>query len=394
MERVSLGYPLAGVRVLDMSRVLAGPYVGRMLTDLGADVVKVEPPEGDVTRFWGKQIAGLSGYYTQQNVGKRNICVDLRAAGGPELIAELATKADVLIENFRPGVMAQYGLSYDELSVRAPQLVMLSISGFGQTGPESRRAAYASVVHAESGVVERLRPVSGPYTEPRISFADMNAGLHGLVGLLSALHMRHRTGRGQHIDIAMLDTMLATDDYVNMALDELPQPHGIGSDVWESSAGPLVMAGDPRWLWRRLSEVHGLSDGLSADAPLSDKIKARRAEITRFLGSFEQPEALFSALAKAGLAFGCVKDTQTALRSPTVQHRKAIAEVSDRAGGTRSVIQSPYRFSHADSGARDSGAPHRGEHNQTVLGEWLGCGSERVARLTQDGVLLRETPPT
>src|SRR5262245_36342722 len=142
--------PLDGLRVLDMSRVLAGPYVGRMLADLGADVVKVEPPEGDVTRKWGRVTGGLSGYYTQQNVGKRDVCIDLRAPGGPELVRELASAADVVVENFRPGVMAQYGLDYATLSARNPRLVMLSISGYGQIGPEARRPSYAAVVHAES----------------------------------------------------------------------------------------------------------------------------------------------------------------------------------------------------------------------------------------------------
>ena len=143
--------PLQGVRVLDMSRVLAGPFAGRILSDLGADVVKVEPPEGDVTRVWGKMRAGLAGFYTQQNVGKRNVCIDLRAEGGPELVKRLAEHAHVLIENFRPGVMERHGLSFAELSKANPALVMLSISGFGHGGPESHRAAYAPILHAESG---------------------------------------------------------------------------------------------------------------------------------------------------------------------------------------------------------------------------------------------------
>lgn len=388
-----MAYPLTGLRVLDLSRVLAGPYVGRMLADLGADVVKLEPPEGDVTRYWGKKVAGLSGYYTQQNVGKRNVCVDLRRPAGPELVRALAAHADVLVENFRPGVMAQYGLGYDDLSVIAPRLVMLSISGFGQSGPESRRAAYASVVHAESGVVDRLRPLAGgSLAEPRLSFADMNAGLHGLVGVFSALWMRERTGRGQHVDIAMLDTMLATDDYVNLALDGVPTPHGISSDVWDTSAGPMVLAGDPRWIWKRLSAVHGLADGLEQDAPLAEKAAVRKREMTRFLKSFESADALFAALEQAGLAFGCVKDSASAIQSPTVRHRKSVVEVDDRQGGRRPVIQSPYRFSHASSGAQPSGASYRGEHNRAVLMDWLGYGDEPIDALLGQGALLSDLP--
>src|ERR1700761_3162718 len=128
---MSRRYPLSGVRVLDLSRVLAGPYAGRMLSDLGAEVVKIEPPEGDMTRLWGKQLGGVSGYYQQGNAGKYGVCVDLRREGAPELVRKLSARADILIENFRPGVMAQYGLAYPALAERNPRLIMLSISGYG-----------------------------------------------------------------------------------------------------------------------------------------------------------------------------------------------------------------------------------------------------------------------
>ena len=181
-------HPLEGIRVLDMSRVLAGPFAGRMLADLGADVVKVEPPDGDVTRNWGARIHGQAGYFNQQNVGKRGICVNLDAAGGADLIKQLVARADVLIENFRPDVMGRLGLGYDVLKQINPRLVMLSISGFGHNGPESRRAAYAPIVHAESGLIARQKKVTGaPAADIAVSIADTNAALHGLVGLLSAL---------------------------------------------------------------------------------------------------------------------------------------------------------------------------------------------------------------
>lgn len=218
-----MDFPLEGIRVLDFSRVLAGPFAGRMLSDLGAEVVKLEPPEGDVTRGWGHFRGGLSGYYTQQNAGKESISIDLEANGSTALIRRLASKADIVIENFRPNVMARHGLAWKDLCANNPRLIMLSISGFGQEGPESHRAAYASVLHAESGLVARQSEHDGrPASDPVLSIADMNAGLHGLVAILSALHLRERTGRGQHLDIAMLDTMLVTDDYANFAIDGIP----------------------------------------------------------------------------------------------------------------------------------------------------------------------------
>ena len=149
------GSSLEGLKVLDLSRVLAGPFAGRMLCDLGADVVKVEPPDGDLTRLWGAVLGGVPGYFHQQNAGKRDICVDLMKPPGVELVKRLAAQADLVIENFRPGVLARLGLGYEVLKSLREDIVLLSISGFGQQGPESRRPAYAAAIHAEAGLVRR-----------------------------------------------------------------------------------------------------------------------------------------------------------------------------------------------------------------------------------------------
>jgi len=148
-------YPLEGVQVLDLSRVLAGPFAGRMLSDLGADVVKLEPPQEDLTRLWGAVIGGVPGYFHQQNAGKRDVCIDLSVPEGVALAQQLAAKADIVIENFRPGVMDRLGLGYRQLNAARKDLILLSISGFGQDSPESQRMAYAAVIHAESGLVTR-----------------------------------------------------------------------------------------------------------------------------------------------------------------------------------------------------------------------------------------------
>jgi crotonobetainyl-CoA:carnitine CoA-transferase CaiB-like acyl-CoA transferase len=384
--------PLHGLRVLDLTRVLAGPYVGRMLTDLGADVVKVEPPDGDVTRKWGKRKAGISGYYTQQNVGKRNLCIDLRVPGGADLVRRLAKRADALLENFRPGVMEQYGLGFATLLADNPRLCMLSISGFGQTGPEARRPAYASVVQAESGITHRQGALTGqPPADLRISIADMNAALHGLVGLLSALLMRERTGHGQNIDISMLESMLATDDYVHLALDGIPEASNVvTNEVWDVVGGPIVIAGDFRWVWQQLHTGYGLVDTTPPGADIPVKAAHRHAVVGEFLARFSDRKELLQALERADLPFGEVKDTRSALRSPTLEARAAIAHIDDRAGGQRRVIQSPYRFSHAQSGVRGV-ASHRGEHNREVLHDWLALEGGELDALEASGVLLRET---
>ena len=207
----AMASPLDGIRVLDLCRVLAGPLAGRMLADLGADVVKVEPPEGDVSRLFGKKPE--SAYFRQQNAGKRSITVDLTEPEGRDLVLRLAAVADVVTENFRPGVMSRFGLGWPELSAVNPRLVMLSISGFGQEGPERDRASYAGVIHAETGVIARRRTPDGhPPVDLEISMADTVTGLHGVIGVLAALRLRDATGLGQHVDLAMIDAMAASDD--------------------------------------------------------------------------------------------------------------------------------------------------------------------------------------
>jgi len=382
-------YPLAGLKVLDFSRVLAGPFAGRMLSDLGADVVKVEPPDGDVTRQWGRVVAGLPGYYFQQNAGKRNISIDLRAPGARELVLQLVRQADVLIENYRPDVMPRLGLGWDELSAANPRLIMLSISGFGQGGPESHRAAYAPIVHAETGLMERAQRRSGglPRRDLPLSVADTNAALHGLVGLLSAVIMRERTGVGQHIDIAMVDATIATDDQLQYDLDGSEATAPLPSDTWETGAGPILVSGDFRYIWRLVTSRLGVPEVSTPD--LDAKIAARRAAMAAFMLSLKTWDEVEAAFARINVAWGQVRPAANVREQATLAHRGAIVEVDDRAGGTRPVAQSPYRWSSAKSGVKGP-APHRGEHNREVLGEWLGLSDGEVESLAAAGVVLRD----
>jgi len=381
--------PLSSLRVLDLSRVLSGPFAGRMLSDLGADVVKVEPPGGDITRGWGAVRHGLSGYFTQQNAGKRNLCMDLDAPGSSALLLRLAQRADVMIENFRPGVLDRHGLGWASLCGLNPRLILLSISGFGQSSPEAQRPAYAPVLHAEAGIVARQAHFdAAPYTDPVLSIADTNAGLHGLVGVLAALHLRERTGHGQHVDIGMLDAMLATDDYAHFALDAVPTLRG-GGEVWEAPGGPIMITGDFRDIWRVLVGKLGLVDPTPAGAVLEDKIRLRREAAAGFFRSFPDRPALVAALDGVRLAWGDVRPTEAAFTSPSAKARGIVAAVDDRGGGTRPVVESPYRFSAARSGVTQ-GASYRGEHNAEVLAEWLGASPDEIAKLEEAGVLLAE----
>lgn len=379
--------PLAGVRVLDLSRVFAGPVCGRILSDLGADVVKVEPPDGDITRLWGHKAAGLSTYYVQQNVGKQNICVDLREAGGPELIRKLVGHADIVIENFRPGVMARYGLDYESLKAHKPDLVMVSISGFGQTGPESGRQAYAAILHGEAGAIKVGDDVNEAH-DVSFSAADVLSGMHGAIGLLAALRVRDMTGIGQHVDIAMMDVMSFSSDASQSILDDRGHDPR-GGHLFDAVGGPVLLSGDLKWFWHQISTVHGLVDNGAKDRSIPEKKADRHKLITDWLCAFPDRAALCTALDEANLAWGNIRQLGEVLESPTLKHRKTLATIDDREGGARQVIRSPYVMS--ESNTRDPGSiSTRGEDNYDVLGDWLDLSLSEVDALLEQNILLQD----
>ncbi|HVE95292.1 MAG TPA: CoA transferase [Acidimicrobiales bacterium] len=382
-------YPCDDLRVLDLSRVVAGPIAARMLADLGADVVKVEPPEGDITRSWGHVRHGISGWFTQQNVGKRNVCVDVKTEEGVEVVRRLAAQADIVIENFRPGVLARLGLDYEVLRTVNPDVVMLSVTGFGQRGPEQHRPAYAPVIHAETGFLARQAEFDGVLpSDPILSIADTNAGLHGLIAIFAALRLRDRMGTGQHIDLAMHDAMLATDDYAHYALDEEPIVR-LGGRVFDAPGGPILLAGEMKYLWAALSRAHGIDDPAPGAVPIPDKARLRRAALDEWVAGFGDRAELKVALDAARVPWGDVNSTAAAFVSPTAADRGTVAEIDDRAGGRRRVVQSPYRFSAATSGVHGVAA-YRGEHNADVLTTWAAYTEAEVATLESSGVLVAE----
>jgi len=387
MGETMVPLPLTGVKVLDLSRVFAGPVCGRVLSDLGAEVVKIEPPEGDVTRLWGRKAAGLSTYYVQQNVGKQNICIDLRSADGPDLVRQLVGKADIVIENFRPGVMAKYGLDYESLKEHKPDLVMVSISGFGQSGPESSRAAYAAILHGEAGAINMQHGAAGAH-DISFSAADVLSGLHGVIGLLAALRVRDQTGIGQHIDIAMMDVMTFSSDASQSILDDAGHDPR-GGQIFDGTGGPVLLSGDIKWFWHQLSNIHGLTDTGAKDRPVDQKKSDRRQLIADWLVSFDSRDEMCAALDAANLAWGNIRELGAVLDSPTLLHRETIATIDNRDGGTRPVVRSPYSMSETDT--RDPGqVALRGEHNYDVVSDWLGLSLSQIDQLVANDVLLQD----
>lgn len=379
-------HPLKDIRVLDLSRVVSGPFAARMLSDLGADVVKIEPPTGDGTRNHGRKVRDISGFFNQQNAGKRNICIDLQSSDAAELVKDLVGVADIVIENYRPGVMQRLGIDYATLNEVNPKIIMLSISGYGQSGPESYRPSYAPVVHAELGLMHRMARRNGtPPGDLPLSVADTNASLHGLVAILAALHLKTQTGLGQHIDLSMMDATFATDDRVHFELEDVPDSLPL-SPIFDLPFGPVFIATDAKLLFRRLSKRGFLTDPASADTLLDTKIELRQKVITDFLNQCETAQEFAELMHQLDLPWGEIRDPRQLSNQPTLKDRNMIVEVDDRDGGTRPVVQTPFRFSNAESGVRGPSA-HRGEHNRAVLKDWLDLQDPQIDTLTDNAVL-------
>lgn len=388
-----------------MSRVLAGPHCSRLLADLGADVIKVEPPEGDLTRFATTRVNSMSVYYAQQNVGKRNISLDLRKPEAVELILRLVPHSDVLLENFRPGVMDRMGLGYEAVSAISPGIVYASISGYGQKGPWSSRPAYAPMVHAEMGWVEVVaRGRDGvPFHDP-LSHADVYSGVYSAVGVLAALQHRERTGQGQHVELAMAEALMSANEH--MAAEHVGErkrpahfddPHPIfkmkdGRYV-SASAGPTQRGAFASWC-AAMDKPELADDPRFAD---EESRKEHRDELLDVLQewvlTFDTEEELEAALDKGRLVLGVIRTITEAAATDWARERGAVVKISDRRGGEITVPNTPWRFSSARSGVTGEVA-HRGEHNREVLRELLDMSDEEIAKLEADEVLSSRLPTT
>ena len=356
--------------MLDLSRALSGPFAGRILADLGADVVKVELPGADIAQTYGKMTRGRSGLYCAAQRRQALYRAGPAPARDVARLLDLAAVCDVVVENFRPGILDRFGAGWPALSAVNQRLVMLSISGFGQDGPEAGRPAYAPVIHAESGLIGRQADVSkGPPADIALALADSLAGLHGTIAILAALRLRDRTGTGQHIDVSMLDAMLATDDYTHYSVDDHPIWPARG-EAWSAPGGPILIASDRRHIWRQLSTCFGVTDP-DPDAPLEAKLRARATIIGAWVAGHDDRDALKRDLERAKLAWAEIRHAGDVLNSPTVAARGTIVTVTDSDGEPRPVVRMPYRFSNAGSGPV-RGVPETGEHTKDVLAEWAG----------------------
>lgn len=398
------GAPLQGVRVVDFTRVLAGPHCTKALLDLGADVIKIEPPAGDLGRAGLPYVNGIGLYYVQQNAGKRSLSVDLNYPEGRDVVEKLCTDADVIVENFRPGTLARFGLGYEHVQVYNPGVVYVSISGYGQSTSWRNRPAFAPAIQAETGIAEIVRDHFGEaLTEPRgdaCSHADLYTGLEGVIAVLAALLHRSRTGEGQHVDVSMAATMLSVNERAGAMLSGIDtdgEPIALSaneSHIFEMADGSsLTIAASPIYspMFVRYCAMMRRSDLLGDPRYATAKLRRKNlrpllAEVRSWLATFTDFEQLQAQVSEAGLAVGRVRTVTDFADSAWAKEWKAVVEVDDRGGGTVRMPGNPWIFSKSQLPA--PGAPaFQGEHNDEIL-QQFEISTDNVRSMRQRNIIV------
>ena len=404
--------PLSHIRVLDLSRVLAGPWAGQNLADLGAEVIKVERPgQGDDTRRWGppylKDAAGRDtsepAYYLSCNRGKKSIVLDLATPQGQRLARELAAKCDILLENYKVGGLAKFGLGYDDLEASHPHLIYCSITGFGQTGPCRERAGYDLIAQGMGGLMSITgEPDGAPGGGPKrvgVAIADLFSGMYATIAVLAALARRERTGRGQHIDLALLDCQVAM--LANQAMNYLTSgrppprmgnahPNVVPYQPFATADGEIIVAAGNDAQFAGLCAVIGRPD--LADDPDFATNAARIRNRERLLPMIaEQIKARTrrewqDALEAVGVPCGPINALDEVFAEPQVRARGMRFELDHPLAGRVPMVASPMRFSDTPI-EYHAPPPLLGEHTDDVLGELLGLDAGAIARLREGGVI-------
>lgn len=391
---------LDGVTVLDLTRVLSGPYCTMMLADMGARVVKVEQPgKGDDTRAWGPPFqAGESAYFLSVNRNKESITLNLKHPDGRRVLDALLERADVLVENFRPGTLERMGLGYAEVARRRPGLVYCSISGFGQTGPRRREPGYDAVLQGEGGLMSITGEQDGPAYRLGVAIADIVSGMFSAYGVAAALLARHRTGRGQLVDVGMLDAVAAVLTYqagIYFATGTAPgrlgnrHPTITPYESLETADGELVVAVGNDQLWRTFCGVLGADD--LADDPRfrtnKDRVAAREALRPMLVERLRaRPAAEWLAdLKAAGVPCGGVRDLEQVFTDPQVLERAMVVALDHPVAGAIRQLGVPVKLG-GTPGAVRTPPPTLGQHTTAILGE-LGIGDAEAARLRAAGAI-------
>ena len=396
--------PLDGLLVLDFSRVLAGPYCTMQLADLGARVIKVEQPgRGDDTRAWGPPFVGReSAYFLSVNRNKESLALDLKQPRARPIVEALLARADVVVENFRPGTMHRLGLGYDAIAARHPRVVYCSISGFGQTGPRRAEAGYDAMMQAEGGLMSVTGAADGPPFRLGVAIADIATGMFAVQGILAALFARERSpqhARGQHVDIAMLDAVTALLTYqaaIAFSTGETParmgnrHPSIAPYDTFAAADGDFVLSVGNDDQFRRLARVLG-RPSLAEDARFAtnaDRVgnyTALRGELAPLLETWTRA-GLLKTLTAAGVPSGAVRTVTEALADPQLVAREMIVPLEHATAGPIRVLGTPLKLSGTPATVRTP-PPALGQHTGAILRHDLGLSEAEVEALQESGTV-------
>ena len=392
--------PLKGIRVLDLTRILAGPYATMILRDLGAEVIKIEQPGvGDEARDFGPFKNDFSLYFMSVNRGKKSVTLNLKAPRGKELFLELVKGSDILVENFRPGTMEKLGLGYESLKAHHPSLLYAACSGFGQTGPYAMRGAYDMIIQGMGGIISITGEPDRPPVRVGTSIGDITSALFTAIGILSALRHRDQTGEGQLIDVGMLDCQVAILENAMVryfSTGDIPRPLGrrhpaiTPFEVFESADGYVVIAIGNNELWRKFCEHVNHPELIDNERFHTNALRTENHEslfpILAEIMCRRTTDAWVEALEEIGVPCGPVNTVDKVANDPQVLARDMIAEVEHEVTGAVQIPGIPIKLSETP-GQIDAPAPNLGEHTSEVLTGLLGLDAEEVNQLKQDEVL-------
>ncbi len=393
--------PLSGLTVLDLTRVLSGPYCTMMLADMGARVIKIEQPgKGDDTRGWGPPFQnGESSYFMSINRNKESLTLNLKHPDGQRVLEGLLDKADVLVENFRPGAMDRMGLGYADVSKRWPSLVYCSISGFGQTGPRRKEPGYDAVMQGEGGLMSITGDADGPAFRLGVAIADIATGMFSAYGVAMALLARHRTGRGQLVDVGMLDTVAALLTYqagIYFATETAPQRMGnqhptiVPYETLEASDGELVVAVGNDQLWRSFCGLIDAGDLVNDPKFATNQERvAHREQLRPLLVDRMRRQTVahwLEAFKTAGIPCGGVRDLADVFSDPQIVERAMVVALDHPIAGAIRALGVPMKLGDTPGSVRTP-PPTLGQHTRAILQDDLAYESEKVERLVQEGVV-------
>ena len=386
--------PLKGVRVLDMTWALAGPYGTMVLCDLGAEVIKVESPDGgDPSRKSLPFIEGVSSYFLSVNRGKKSVAVNLRHPQGKEIVLALANQSDVLVENFRPGVMDRLGLGYGALRETNPRIIYAACSGFGQKGPYAHRPAYDVVVQGMGGTLSITGEAGGPPVRVGFSIGDIGGGIFTALGVLAALHERESSGQGQMVDISMLDGQIALLENAFarfFATGEVPQRIGTRHPLrtpfqaFPTQDGHIVLAASEERFWQRLCQVINrpdlLGDERFKDNPSRTRNHDQLEPILKEITQTKKTAEWVALMDKNDIPCGPVNSIDQVVDDPHTAAREMITEVEHSKAGRLKVVNSPLKLSRTPVKI-ERACPELGEHTEEILQNLLGFSQEKITEL-------------